>query len=276
MPVTIKRLTSQGLQNVAHRAGSLNAAANSEPREGVYTVGKTYNISRTLLLDVHLDRLEESARCENIPLQCDRQRLRSALREMILAAGYGDVRFRISVAASAPDEMLLTIEPYEPPAALLLAKGVRCVTSSFGSRRNPTSKSSDWIHLRRSLRAAMPAGIYETFLLDERGNMLEGLSSNFFAILSGSLCTVGEGVLAGISRRIVLNICQNVLPLELRAPKQDEIAVFEEAFLTSSSRGIIPVVEIDGVPIGDGRVGSSTKVLRQLYESWVAAHLEEL
>ena len=66
MPVTIKRLTSQGLQNVAHRAGSLNAAAISEPREGVYTVGKTYNISRTLLLDVHLDRLEESAHCENI------------------------------------------------------------------------------------------------------------------------------------------------------------------------------------------------------------------
>ena len=122
----------------------------------------------------------------------------------------------------------------------------------------------------------MPAGIYETFLLDEQGNMLEGLSSNFFAILSGSLCTVGEGVLAGISRRIVLNICRNVLPLELRAPKQGEIAVFEEAFLTSSSRGIIPVVEIDGVPIGDGQVGSSTKVLRQLYEFWVAAHLEEL
>ncbi|RMG90262.1 MAG: branched chain amino acid aminotransferase, partial [Chloroflexi bacterium] len=50
----------------------------------------------------------------------------------------------------------------------------------------------------------------------------------------------------------------------------------QEAFLTSSSRAIIPIVEIDGVTIGEGRRGAITQQLQQAYHEWVQAHLEAL
>lgn len=276
MPAIVKRLTNDGLRNVNYRADSLNSAEDFEARDGVYTVSNTYNVTQTLLLDAHLDRLEDSARRQGFVLLCDRARLRAALRELVVSSGFGDVRFRISSKADAPASFLLTIEPYQPPTEQIRTQGARCVTTDAASRSDPAAKTSGWMHRRKALQADMPAGIYEAFLRDEKGQILEGMTSNFYAVLGGQLHTAGDGVLAGISRRIVLDVCRDVLQMRMQAPSHDDIANFREAFLSSSSRGIIPVVEIDGLTIGDGAVGANTRILQRLYQSWVEAHLEEL
>lgn len=275
MPATIKRLTEQGLAFVPFSAGSLQDGAPHEARTGVYTVGRTYHRTKSLLLDEHLSRLADSARQQGFSLDCDPTRLRAALRQMILESNYGDVRFRISAAADAPDEMLFSIEPFQPPSLQLIERGVRCITSNE-TRHNPTSKSSEWMHRRRALEAAQPTGIYETFLVDARGNLLEGASSNVYVILDGELRTAFTGVLAGISRLIVLAVCESIVRLRPVAPNIADINHFDEVFLSSSSRGIIPVVELDGMPIGDGRIGQTTSALRAAYQRWVDDHLEEL
>lgn len=275
MPATIKRLTKQGLASVAYSAGGLLDAAKHEPRAGVYTVGKTYQHTKSLLFDEHLSRLDDSARQQGFTLECDPIRLRRALRQMILASDYGDVRFRISVAADAPDETLLSIEPFQPPSPQLIERGARCITSTE-SRHIPASKSSEWMHRRRALEVAQPADIYETFLRDPQGNLLEGASSNVYAILDGELLTASTGVLAGITRMVILAICESVVALRPAAPNIADIDRFSEVFLSSSSRGIIPVVELDGARIGDGRVGAATLALRAAYQRWVDDHLEEL
>lgn len=276
MPAIVKRLTAAGLVDGGFAADSLDAAAEFEPRHGVYTVSNTYNCTQTLLLDAHLDRLEDSARREGFAIRYQRPQLRQALRSMIEASGYGDARFRISAPAARPNEMLLSIEPYRPPTPAVARKGVRCVTSAEAARLNPASKASGWMHLRKQLVAARPPDIYETFIVDAEGRMLEGLSSNFYAIQAGELRTAGAQVLAGISRQVVLGVCRSIIPLRLEAPQLSCLPQFSEAFLSSSSRGIIPVIEIDGVAIGDGSVGQVTLQLRAAYERWVADHLEEL
>ena len=275
MPAMVKRLTKQSLARVEYSAGSLLDAAKREPRAGVYTVGKTFQRTKTLLFDEHWSRLENSARQQGFSFNGDPIRLRCALRQMILESDYGDVRFRISVAADAPDEALLSIEPFEPPNPHLIERGARCVTSSE-ARRIPASKSSEWMHRRRALEAAQPTDIYETFLRDRQGNLLEGASSNVYVILDGELRTAPSGVLAGISRKIVLAVCESLVALRLKAPNIADIDRFSEVFLSSSSRGIIPVVELDGRRIGDGRVGAATMALRAAYQRWVDDHLEEL
>ncbi len=275
MPATIKRLTEIGLARVEYSAGSLLDAAKYEPRAGVYTVGKTYQRTKSLLFDEHVNRLEDSARQQGFSLDCDPIRLRCALRQMILEADYGDVRFRISVAADAPDEILLSIEPFQPPSPHLIERGARCITSTE-SRHMPASKSSEWMHRRRALEVAQPTDIYETFLLEPQGNLLEGASSNVYVILDGELRTAHTGVLAGISRMIVLTVCESVVALRPVAPNIADIDRFSEVFLSSSSRGIVPVVELDGRRIGDGRVGPATLALRSAYQHWVDDHLEEL
>ncbi len=276
MPAQIRSLTQSGLREVDYQADSLAAAAAYESRAGVYTVSNTVKRTQTLLFDAHLDRLADSARREGIPLQLERAQLRSALRQMILESGFGDVRFRISVRAAQPGELLLSIEPYAPPAERLIQRGVRCETSALLTRHNPAAKSSDWMHRRRRLETARPANLYETFLLDAQGAILEGLGSNFYAIMDGELHTAGSGVLAGIARQIVLAVCADIITVRQIAPKLRELARFDEAFLSSSSRGIIPVVEVDGVAIGAGLPGAKTRQLRAAYQRWVAAHLEEL
>ncbi len=276
MPAIIKRLTAEGLVDVDYAAASLDEAAEFEPRQGVYTVSNTTQRTRTLLLDAHLNRLEDSARREGFALRYDRARLKQALRRMIEASGYDNARFRISAPGDRPSEMLLSIEPYHPPASAVIQRGVTCITSAEIARLNPASKDSEWMHIRKQLAADRPSDTYETFIVDAKDHILEGLSSNFFAIENGELRTAGAGILAGISRQIVMQICAPVISLRLAAPLRARIPHFSEAFLTSSSRGIIPVVEIDGIAINDGGVGDYTLQLRSAYESWVAEHLEEL
>ncbi|QPC84870.1 aminotransferase class IV family protein [Phototrophicus methaneseepsis] len=276
MPCYIRRLTPDGLQPVNYEADSLAEAAQYEPDNGVYTVANSFNKTQVLKIDAHLDRLEDSARRANIPLQLDRQHLRSALRQMILEANFGDVRFRVTVSAQSPGTFILSIEPFAPPNTALIEQGVRCITAPNSARESAETKSTHWMHARKALQEAMPSDIYDTFLLDVNGYIMEGLGANFYAIFKDELRTANSGVLQGISRQIVLEVAPAIIHVNAKAVHKTQISRFTEAFLTSSSRGIIPVVEIDGIIIGDGKPGPNTLALRDAYQRWVHTHLEEL
>lgn len=273
-PCFIQTLTPNGLQPVSYTADSLADAAQYEPHEGVYTLTNTYQTFKVLKLDAHLDRLEDSARRENIPLRLNRPVLRAVLRTLIESSGYGDVRFRITVSREQPDHFILSLEPFNPPSPEVYVSGVRCITLPDSARHNPAAKTTSWMHDRESFQ--LPEGIYTGLLRDHNDNILEGVSSNFYAVLNRELCTAGEGVLPGIAQQIVFEIAPDILPLRKAAVNIQQLSQLSEAFITSSSRGIVPVVEIDGLKIGDGRPGSYTRALRLAYIAWVESHLEEL
>ena len=92
----------------------------------------------------------------------------------------------------------------------------------------------------------------------------------------GALWTADENVLPGISRLIVLEVAPSVLPVIRQPVNVKDIPALSEAFITSASRGIVPVVEIDGHALGDGIPGEKTRRLREAYQAWVQAHLEEI
>jgi branched-chain amino acid aminotransferase len=276
MPCLIKLLTPAGLQPVAYTANSLVDAARFEPHDGVYTITNTYHTFKVLKLDAHLDRLENSARLAGIPLTLDRTRLRNALRGMIAAAGYGDARFRITVPQDQPDCFILSVEPFKPPAAEVYTHGVRCITVPGSSRPNPAAKTTDWMQDREAVEKTLPTGIYTGLLLGKTGDILEGISSNFYAVLRGELRSAGKDVLPGISQQVVYEVAPDVLPVRREAVNVVDIPRLEEAFITSASRGIVPVIAIDDITIGSGKPGKQTLALRERYGAWVAAHLEEL
>lgn len=270
----IRRLTPQGLQPVDYRAASLAEAAQYEPDDGVYTVSNTYHTFQVLKLDAHLDRLEDSAHRAGIPLMLDRAALRAALRTLIAEAGFGDVRWRVTVPRSQPDTLILSLEPFHPPAPEVYRDGVRCVTLPGSSRYDPAAKTTGWMHQRRQI--ALPPGIYEGLLINDQGDILEGTSSNFYAVFNGELRTAGSGVLPGIAQQIVFAVAPGILPLRPEAVNLKDRPRLEEAFITSSSRGIVPVVEIDGRILGAGIPGDRTRRLQTAYHEWVTAHLESL
>ncbi|MBO9308856.1 MAG: aminotransferase class IV [Chloroflexi bacterium] len=272
MGIPIGILTPDGLQEAPYSADSLAAAVPFEP-EGVYTITRTFNRDHVLMLDEHLDRLEESARLENIPLRLDRAALRAALRTLIERGGYPESRFRITVPRARPDHLYLSVEPFTPLPAELIQQGVRVATVPL-ARRNPAAKTTDWMSQRKA--AALPEGVYEGVLVSPDGLLLEGLSSNFYAVMGGVLRTAGEGVLSGIARRALLALAPNYLPVRLEPIHKAELGAVEEAFLTSASRGVVPIVAIDGQVIADGRPGAQTMRLREAYEEWAQAHLTPL
>jgi len=272
----IRVLTPDGLKAVDYTAASLTDASQYEPDDGIYTVTNTYNTFQTLKFDAHLDRMEDSAQRSDISLKLDRPRLKATLRAMIADADMGDVRFRITVSRAQPDQFIITLEPYNPPAKTLIEDGARVMTVPNSARHDASAKTTDWMHQRKAISAAMPDGIYDAILLDADGYMMEGLGANFYAIHEGVLRTASEGMLPGIAQQIVFEVAPAILQIEKKPVHQDDITDLQESFITSSSRGIIPVVEIDGHQLGDGTPGPLTQQLRAAYIAWVDDHLEDL
>lgn len=275
MPCMINFLTPEGLQPAPYTADSLADAVQHEPHDGVYTLANTFERGKVLKLDAHLDRLEDSAARINLPLKLDRPALRQALHQMIEQSGFGDVRFRITVPRDNPEQIILSIEPFAGHPREIYTTGVKAITlSPQVIRANPVAKTTAWMHDRDSV--AVPEGIFTGLLLDEAGDILEGTSSNFYAVFNDEFRTAGAGVLPGIAQQIVFEVAPRILPLKKEAVNVKDIPNLSEAFISGSSRGIVPVIEIDGITIGDGKPGEATKMLRQAYAEWLKAHLETL
>ena len=152
-----------------------------------------------------------------------------------------------------------------------------CALTTDLSRDLPEAKQSRWIVARSSARAA---NTHETLMVGESGAILEGTSSNFYVLMPAStegkhiLQTADHGILSGISRSIVLDVAPSLVTVELEAPRVADLPLAEEAFITSSSRGIVPVIRVDDQAIGSGRPGPVTAELTNRYDAR-AEELEE-
>lgn len=253
---------------------SLEELGRTEP-EGVYTITRTFFGNQAVLFDSHLDRLEESARLEEIPLILERKPLRSAIRELIARTQFDEARLRISIPKQHPERILIAVEPLIPIPEETRLRGVS-VASHLITRPNPKAKTNLWENLRADAREVLPIDVFEGVIRTKQGLLLEGFSSNFYAIESGVLRTSSERILHGVARRIVLTVVEGYLPIDTRAVNIDEMDRLDESFLSSSSRGVVPIIMIDGATIGDGSPGPLTMEIINRYDAWVASHLEPI
>ena len=131
---------------------------------------------------------------------------------------------------------------------------------------DPTAKNYHWNDLTMGLLGALDAGADTVVLSDAEGNVVEGPGFNIFCVRNGALVTPKEGVLEGISRRTVIEIARALgVAVELRALPADELRGADEAFLTSSGGGVLPVTRVDDHVLGTGRPGPLTQRLHAVY-----------
>jgi branched-subunit amino acid aminotransferase/4-amino-4-deoxychorismate lyase len=91
------------------------------------------------------------------------------------------------------------------------------------------------------------------------------------------LYTAQRDILLGVTRTMVIRAARGRgVDVRYRPLKLDQLPAVKEAFITSSSRGIVPVIQIDGVKVGRGRVGQTTKVLMKAYEEYILKHAEKI
>jgi branched-chain amino acid aminotransferase len=264
-------MTAAGPVHVHERA-SLADASTHLPH-GAYTTLRTYGGRGVVRLDAHVRRLEESARSPEGPAILDHGAARRLITAALDSGRHSESRLRLRFS---PPRLFVSVEAFVPLPPSAYEEGVACVTVSRVHRDQPRVKDTHFIETARRARRNLPEGIEEGLLLTDDGSILEGLSSNFFAVMDGVLHTEAERVLAGITRGLVIEVARAHGVVEPRAVRRDALHRVREAFITSASREILPVVRIDDVPVGDGKVGPITRRLMDAFADAVRRETEAL
>jgi branched-chain amino acid aminotransferase len=278
--IRIPHWPSQRTQEISLTEGtqSLDEASRQLPG-GVYTTFRTYQKNYVLHLFDHFERLENSAKLTGFPIQLDTLRVRRELRKALAQFPADETRVRISIdlTSSRTGDLYLLLEELRIPALEEYRSGVAVITRKM-HRENPQAKVTSFISMADEVRnQESQANIHETLMVSEQGFVLEGLSSNFFGIRNQMVYTADEGVLPGITRKMVIEVAERAgYPVVLQNIKYEDLNKFSEAFITSASRAILPVARINNRPVGTGQVGKITRELMFAFQKNLDAVLDEI
>lgn len=243
---------------------------------GVYSALRTYEHCKFLDLEHHLERTRESMRRLGWDYTWDEARLRRALDEVCRSAPFAEMRVRFDVLAApalargSESRELIALAAFTAPQREVYERGVDLITTDAIRRDDPLTKSAQFVQQRKRIEAATP-GAYERLIVAAGGVILEGFSSNFYLVRAGLLQTAGADVLEGVTRRIVLALArEHGIEVDLSPPRVAALAHADEAAISSSSRGLVPVVRIDGNAVGAGVPGPVISALAAAYEQHVA------
>jgi D-alanine transaminase len=172
-----------------------------------------------------------------------------------------------------PPDMQPTVIAYSRrfkfPDELTLRRGVSVVTFEDLRWKRCDIKSVNLLANAMAKSHAKSAGAGEAMLIDD-GIVREGASSNLFFVSGDLLIThpPNHYILPGIVRRRVIQIAiEERIRLDERPLKQNELYALDEIFLTSTTQSVMPVIAIDGRPVGDGAIGPLTSRLQRLFEA---------
>lgn len=255
--------------------------------DSVYEVMRTVR-GRPLELDPHLDRLGRSADAIALALP-PRAEILAAIDRTLAEAGNPDSYLRIIVtrgagpisldpAAADRPRLIVIVKHLELPDARCYSDGVHVAVVSVlrNLRRavDPKVKSGNYLNNVLALAEAKRSGAYEALMCDHKGHLAEGSTSNFFFVRDGAVLTpaLDVGILEGITRGRVMTIAREAgYPVTEAVLSPDELPSFDEIFLTSSVRGLVPVVRVDDQPVRDGKPGPITRRIQARYQAFVDA-----
>jgi branched-chain amino acid aminotransferase len=131
---------------------------------------------------------------------------------------------------------------------------------------DPTVKNYHWLDLETGLLESYERGGETVILVDAEDNIVEGPGFNVFAVRNGTVSTPDRGVLEGITRKTIIELAaERGIQLDARPVPADELRQADEAFLSSTAGGVIPVTTVDGGIVGNGEPGPLTRRLREAY-----------
>lgn len=240
------------------------------------TVFETLSVERGALVEPqrHLARLEASAATVGLAPDGGFGAVEDALDEAVRLFEAPEGIVRVSLHARArpwglrlgdptADVLVLASEPRYPD----LSQGVAAITSTVRApapEAFPPHVKGPCLPRYLAYREALGRGAFEALLLDARGHAVSGSRSNLFAVIEGVLVAApAPPAFPGITRSRVLAAALTLghEPAE-RPLHRDELPEAGELFVTLTGPGIVPIVALDGAPVGDGAVGPVTRRLR--------------
>lgn len=129
-------------------------------------------------------------------------------------------------------------------------------------------KSLDYLAAMVALEEAKVGGFADALFIGPAGEVFEATRSNFFAFFGDTLATAKEGILPGITRRLVLDLARRRFPTKEKRFFLKDLKRAKETFITSSDKEIMPVVRVGNLRIGNGRVGERTRWLMKEFKKY--------
>ena len=243
---------------------------------GAYTTFRTYEGTKVLWLEKHYHRLEETVTLAGKSIRLDAQRISGEVRNLLAEHHRKDSRVRITVDLTMNiGDVYIVLAPLITPSDADYENGVHVITCNIGKRDNPKAKLTDFISRAEAIRNQLPEDVQEALIVNGGGQILEGLSSNFFAIKNGEIWVADDGALSGLTMKMVLEEADR---LQVACHKEgicvNDLDLIDEAFITSASRSILPVTKVDQKAVGDGKVGTLTKRLLTAYRHRLLKEVE--
>ncbi|MFT3788233.1 MAG: branched-chain-amino-acid transaminase [Tepidisphaeraceae bacterium] len=237
--------------------------------------------------DAHLRRLYDSAKAIRLEIPISPAEMKAAIESTFRANNFTDCYVRAVVTRGAGD---LGIDPRKSvkPSVFVITdlisvypkemyeKGMSVITSSY-VRNHPNAtppriKSLNYLNNVLAKIEANDAGVPEAIMLNHLGNVAECTADNIFLVRDGSIRTPGvdQGILEGVTRRVIMELCAKLGISCVEAPIQrQDVYVADEIFVTGTGAEVMPVTKVDGRSIGAGVAGPVTKRLLEAFHKHV-------
>lgn len=247
--------------------------------EGVYEVVRTYN-GVPFLFDRHMRRLRASASRLRLDVPLTDSEVNRRVSETMTSAGLGangpEAYVRILVTrgigeisydpGSCPEPSVVIIaKPHVDAPASAYADGVMValveILRNHPGSVNPIIKSNNLLNNALGSQEAFRRGAFEGIMRNYRGEIAECTTANIFIVKDGAAITppLDAGLLAGITREFIFEVAREIgVPTREQMMLDADLFAADEAFLTSTTREIVPIVRVDDHTIGTGRPGPVT------------------
>jgi branched-chain amino acid aminotransferase len=244
--------------------------------EGVYETLRTYS-RRLFLFDRHVRRLRRSAGmiALDVPFG-DEELLQAITRTMarveladeayvrvLLTRGVGELTYDLK--ATPAHTLVIIVKPQVDPPPAAYRDGVRVaivdIIRNHPGSVNPMIKSNNLMNNALAMQEALRRNAFEGVMRNYRGELTECTTSNLFVVKDSAALTppLDAGILPGITREFIFEIGRaNGVDVREAVLRDDDLYGADEAFLTSTTREAVPIVEVDGRMIGSGKPGPVT------------------
>jgi branched-chain amino acid aminotransferase len=254
--------------------------------DGVFEGIRSY-AGNVFKMKAHVDRLYDSARAIHLEIPMSRADMAKAINDTLAVNGLDDAYIRLIVTRGAgslgldprkttdPQVIIITdsIALYPPE---LYEHGLKIITA--GTIRNhpaalsPRVKSLNYLNNIMAKIEATNAGCLEALMLNHEGKVAECTGDNIFIVREGVIHTpsIDSGLLEGITRQAVIDLARaRGLTVVERPMERHDVYTAHECFLTGTAAEVIPVIECDARPIGEGKPGPITKDLHKRFHALV-------
>jgi D-alanine transaminase len=248
--------------------------------DGIYEVIPVYG-GKLFRFNEHMSRLQNSLDAIRISNPLSTADWKKALTELIHHNGDGDLSLYLQVTRGSakrdhalPDNPTPTVfamcNELKPPESEIIKAGVAAITIDDIRWSRCHIKATSLLPNILLRQEALDQGAAEAILIRD-GQATEGAASNFFAVINGVITTPPKGpmLLPGITRDLVLELAKNNgLPCQEKTIGHTELQQADEIWLTSSTKEILSVTQLDGKHVADGKPGPLYQQLLALYQDY--------